>query len=256
MINFCFRKSSCPREVSLPTIVVLPLAPSCPHFQLRSCRARVGVCRASCVVRSWAHFCILCDLAGSAFLASWLAEVCVCVCVACVSTYMQALCLFFMFYVCTHMHICICTHIYIFIYIYICICRSEGFSRKGCLFPARGLPGFAPDGESCWDAAVAAAIWPGDSFCLGSRFSNIAKVQENTFSKNIACPENPKMQTPPQKVRKPNIESQLEAFKNIDFIFSIPDQINKHFQRIFLDFRPSKTRQFQRTLLDLRPNEK
>ena len=39
--------------------------------------------------------------------------------------------------------------------------RSEGFSRTGYLLPARGTPGVSPDGESCWDAAVAAAavIW-------------------------------------------------------------------------------------------------
>ena len=36
--------------------------------------------------------------------------------------------------------------------------RSEGFSRTGYLLPARGTPGVSPDGESCWDAAVAAAV--------------------------------------------------------------------------------------------------
>ena len=35
--------------------------------------------------------------------------------------------------------------------------RSEGFSRTGYLLPARGTPGVSPDGESCWDAAVAVA---------------------------------------------------------------------------------------------------
>ena len=34
--------------------------------------------------------------------------------------------------------------------------RSEGFPRTGYLLPARGTPGVSPDGESCWDAAVAA----------------------------------------------------------------------------------------------------
>ena len=36
--------------------------------------------------------------------------------------------------------------------------RSEGFSRTGYLVPARGTPGVSPDGESCWDAAVAAVV--------------------------------------------------------------------------------------------------
>ena len=35
--------------------------------------------------------------------------------------------------------------------------RSEGFPRTGYLLPARGTPGVSPDGESSWDAAVAAA---------------------------------------------------------------------------------------------------
>ena len=38
-----------------------------------------------------------------------------------------------------------------------CINRSEGFPRTGYLLPARGTPGVSPDGESSWDAAVAAA---------------------------------------------------------------------------------------------------
>ena len=37
------------------------------------------------------------------------------------------------------------------------ICRSEGFPRTGYVFLARGAPGVSPDGESSWDAAVAAA---------------------------------------------------------------------------------------------------
>ena len=35
--------------------------------------------------------------------------------------------------------------------------RSEGFSRTGYFLPARGSPGFSPDGEGSWDAAAAVA---------------------------------------------------------------------------------------------------
>ena len=36
--------------------------------------------------------------------------------------------------------------------------RSEGFPRTGYLVPARSTPGVLPDGQSCWDAAVVAAV--------------------------------------------------------------------------------------------------
>ena len=56
--------------------------------------------------------------------------------------------------------------------------RSEGFSRTGYLVPARGTPGVSPDGESCWDAAVAAAavIWKFRStFWLGNYIWSLSR---------------------------------------------------------------------------------